>query len=117
MGRGRLAFEMIDELAGGAAEIRRQPLGVVGLFGLVQHPMDALGDFDQQLQAAHFANVAGDLRAVHPQATGLQFEGRDLLDGDLAEGLVQQILAGGLLMGAEPMSKMVDGAQIEFARA
>jgi hypothetical protein len=117
MRRGRLAFEVIHELAGRAAQIRGQPIGVVGLIGFAQHPLDTLGDFDQQLQAAQLANVAGDLRAIHAQATGLQFEGGDLCDGDLAEGFVQQILAGGLLMRAEAMSKVVDGAQIEFAHA
>jgi hypothetical protein len=51
------------------------------------------------------AHIAGQLRAVHPQPMGLHLESGDLFVGDLGEGLVEQVLAGGLLVVVHPPAK------------
>ena len=104
-------------MPGRAAHIGLETLGVAGPLGLGQHPINPLCDFDQELQAAEVPHIAGQLRAVHALLLSLQLEGLDLFVGDLGEGLLEQVLAGGLLMVAHPAAKVVHGAQVKFAVA
>jgi hypothetical protein len=68
---GVLSLDTVDILTGVSLDKWSKGFDIFDLIFLILHPMDALQHFHQQLQAAYFAYVAGNLSAVHPLFAGL----------------------------------------------